>query len=84
MLLVEHFVNLLFSPIQFGLISMLLGLVALVPKLQTERGRRLFYDGPGPNEDGDFVLGCLWAIPFQILLFTLIGWGWLLLQWLFS
>jgi len=83
-LLVGRFINLPFGPIQFGLLSMLIGLVALVPKLQTEQGRRLFYDGPEPNEDGDFILGCLWVIPFQILLFTLMGWaGWALVQWLY-
>jgi len=64
---------------------MIIGLVALLPKLQTERGRRLFYEGPNWDEDGDPILGCLWLIPFQALVFTLLGWiVWLIVYWLFS
>jgi len=84
-LLVGHFINLSFGAVQFGFMSMLIGLIALASRLQTERGRRLFYEGPKSDEDGDFLLGCLWIFPFQILLLTLVGWaGWLFAQWLFN
>jgi hypothetical protein len=80
-LLVGHFSELPLNPAQFGLISVLIGLIALVSRLQTEQGRQLFFEGPEPDEDGDLILGCLWAIPLQVLLVTLIGWGvWLLFQ----
>ena len=58
-------IELPFRPVQFGLLSLLLGLGALVSRLQTERGRRLFYEGPGPEEDGDVLLGCLWCVPLS-------------------
>jgi len=84
-LLLNRFIELPFRPVQFGLLSLLLGLAALVSRLQTERGRRLFYGGPGPEEDGDVLLGCLWVLPFQILLFSLLGWlGWLIWRLFFS
>lgn len=84
-LLLNRFIELPFRPVQFGLLSLLLGLGALVSRLQTERGRRLFYEGPAPEEDGDVLLGCLWVFPFQILLFSLLGWlGWLLWGLFFS
>ncbi len=84
-LLVSRLINLPFNPLQFGLMSMLIGLVALLPKLQSDEGRRVFYQGPDVDEDGDVTLGCLWVMPIQILLFTVIGFGvWLALQWLFK
>jgi hypothetical protein len=83
-LLVGRFISLPFGPIQVGLLGMIIGLVGLLSRLQTEQGRRLFYEGPGVGEDGDPLLGCLWLIPIQILLFTLLGWiGWFIIQWLF-
>lgn len=81
-LLLGRFVDLPFGPVQFGLLGMIIGLMALLPRLQTEQGRRLFYEGPEVGEDGDPILGCLWFIPVQILLFTLLGWiGWGIFQW---
>ena len=80
-LLLGQFINLPFNAVQCGLMSLLVGLVAFMLKLQSEQGRRMFYEGPEPGEDGDVVLGCLWVIPLQILLFTLLGWSiWILLQ----
>jgi hypothetical protein len=84
-LLVGRFVNLPWGPVQFGLLGLIVGLVALVPKLQSEHGRRLFFEGPEIDEDGDPILGCLWLIPLQILLLTLLGWaGWFISRWLFN
>ncbi len=84
-LLVSRLINLPFSPLQFGLMNMLIGLIALVPKLQSGEGRRMFYHGPDVDEDGDVTVGCLWVIPVQILLFTVIGFGvWLALQGFFN
>jgi hypothetical protein len=37
------------------------GLIALVPRLQTERGRHLFYEGPDVAEEGDLFL--TWISP---------------------
>jgi hypothetical protein len=79
--------SLILHPLKYpiGLLGLIVGLVALVPKLQSEHGRRLFFEGPEIDEDGDPILGCLWLIPLQILLFTLLGWaGWFISRWLFN
>jgi len=80
-ILVNQMFPLPVSAFQCGLAGLIVGLMALLPTLQTERGRRLFYEGPGSGEDGDPRIGCLWLIPAEILLLTVLGWLiWLMAQ----
>ena len=58
--------------IQCGLILMTAGLIGLLPIIRTERGRRLFFEGPDEDEDTDFRIGCLWVIPVLIVLIVTI------------
>jgi len=62
------FVDLPVGDIQCGLILMTAGLIGLLPVIRTERGRRLFFEGPNEDEDTDLRIGCLWVIPVLIVL----------------
>ncbi|MBI1879840.1 MAG: hypothetical protein HYR94_16740 [Chloroflexi bacterium] len=77
--LARQFTELPLSGLECGLLGLTAGLIGLVPMIQTEQGRRLFYEGPAPGEEGDLLIGCLWLMGAQILLLALSGWGvWLI------
>ena len=59
---------------QGGLMGLIVGLIILMPAIRTERGRRLFYEGPAEGEEGDPVIGCLFLLPILILIVTIIAW----------
>ncbi len=81
MALINQFAGLPLEAFQCGLLTMLVGLISLLPIISTERGRRLFYHGPEPDEDGDPLIGCLWAIAIQVILLAMLGWiVWLIAQ----
>ena len=64
-----------------GLLTMLVGLISLLPLVNNETGRHLFFDGPDPDEDGDPLIGCLWIAPIEMILLTALAWvGWLIFQ----
>jgi hypothetical protein len=72
--LVSRYVELPFNPIQLGLFGLLIGLIGLAIVTRTERGRRMFYEGPGPDEDGDPLIGCLWMITGYVAVIAILGW----------
>jgi hypothetical protein len=34
----------------------------------------MFYEGPGPDEDGDPLIGCLWMITGYVAVIAILGW----------
>jgi hypothetical protein len=79
-IVIGFFVGRSLGYIQGGLISLLIGLVSLLPIIRTERGRHLFFDGPDEDEEGDPLIGCLWLIPAQIILLSILAAvGWIVL-----
>lgn len=72
--LATWFANLPLQPAQFGLLALVVGLLFLSGITTTERGRRLFYEGPRGDEDGDPLIGCLWFLPICLVGFALIAW----------
>lgn len=73
-LLLARFIHLPFQLFQCGLFSLLVGLLLLASFIRTERGRRLFYEGPAEDEDGDPFVGCLWFLPLFIIMAALAIW----------
>jgi hypothetical protein len=65
-------VDLPMGNVQCGLILMVVGLIGLLPIIRTERGRRLFFEGPDEDEDTDLRIGCLWITPVLIVLIVAI------------
>jgi len=79
--LMDEFVPLPLSIFQGGLIGLLIGLIALVIVTRTERGRRMFYEGPTEEEEGDVLVGCLWVITLELFAVALLaGVIWVILQ----
>lgn len=74
-------VSLPLQPAQFGLLTLVVGLLLLSGITATERGRRLFpargashYEGPTGDEDGDPLIGCIWGLPGFLFGFGVIAW----------
>lgn len=64
-------------------INVIIGLIGLLLVTRTDRGDRLFYQGPLGDEPGLLRIALLWAIPF-VGLFTAIIWWTLRLLGLFN
>ena len=80
-IVLDFFIGSPLGYLQGGLISTVIGLVSLLPIIHTERGRRLFFEGPEEDEDGDLLIGCLWLIPAQIILLSILAMlVWIVLQ----
>jgi hypothetical protein len=73
-LLVIQYTDLPFSPIQVALFILLGSLIVLAILTSTERRRRMFYEGPGPDEDGDPLIGWLWMMTIEVTLLAGLGW----------
>jgi len=79
-LLLGGYIDLPFSPIQAASLILLVSLIVLAILTNTERGRRMFYEGPGPDEDGDPLTGWLWMVTIKVTLLAGLGWvTWLIL-----
>jgi hypothetical protein len=79
--LLSEFVPLPLSIFQWGLIGLLIGLIGLAIVTRTERGRRMFYEGPAADEEGDILVGCFWVIILQLFALALLaGVIWVILQ----
>lgn len=55
-----------------GLINAGLGTMALFLTTRTERGARLFYEGP--SNGGSITIALLWGLPVILFLWGIIGW----------
>lgn len=54
-----------------GLISLIIALVYLALLiLPIEYNRRLFFSGPGPEDEFYLHIGCLWYIPLVAMIWT--------------
>lgn len=63
-----------FTPLQFGIAGLLVGLAGLAVVTRTEEGRRMFYEGPRGEELGDPLIGCLWLLPMSLGAIALVAW----------
>jgi hypothetical protein len=67
-----------FSSYPFGVIgasiNLILGMCLFLGITKNPIVERIFFEGPRPNERGQWTIGCLWAMPFSLLVFGLIAW----------
>jgi hypothetical protein len=73
-LLLADFIRLPLQPFQFGLGGLIVGLLLLASLTRTEQGRRLFYEGSSGDEDSSPLIGCLWGLPFALILVAATTW----------
>lgn len=57
-----------------GLLNLLIGFLLLLRVISKDRPWRMFYEGPRPGEEGEFVVGVLWAMPIALLLGGVVLW----------
>jgi len=55
-------------------INALLGVLALIFSVSTQRGYRLFYYGPDEDGEGWIVIAILWSIPISIVIMGILWW----------
>jgi hypothetical protein len=54
--------------------NVVLGLVLLLSVIGHPHLSHLFFDGPTIYEEGDIAIGCLWVVPFLLIVIGLIFW----------
>ncbi len=55
-------------------LNVIIGMIGLLWVTQTERGDRIFYQGPRKDEPGLFLAGLLWAIPITGFFIASLWW----------
>jgi len=60
-------------------LNLIVGMVSLLLITRTDRGERLFYQGPADDEPGSFIVLFLWSIPVIMLIWAILWW---LMRWL--
>jgi hypothetical protein len=64
------------TALQGGLIALLVTMIYLaIIVLPDARNRRLFFDGPEPDEERTLHIGCLWFVPASAFLWAAIIWA---------
>jgi hypothetical protein len=61
--------------INCGFANAVLGVLVLFLITRTEKGARLFYEGPGVDEEGWIVIALAWCVPGIIFFLGLLWWG---------
>ena len=56
--------------------NLIIGMLWLKGIISDPLGDRLFFEGPGPDEDGNFRIGCLWVMPVMFSFIGLLLWFW--------
>jgi hypothetical protein len=57
-----------------GLLNMIIGLILLLLVTRNETTHRIFYEGPGNEEDLSLAVAALWALPVAAALAGVIWW----------
>jgi len=57
-----------------GSINLIVGLIWLKFIIRDTLGDQMFFVGPIGNQDGDIRVGCLWSVPFVMIIYGLLGW----------
>ena len=80
-ILANQFLPLPLTPLQFGIVGSIIGLIGLAFVTSNERSRRIFFEGPTADEEGDPLVGCLWMITLEMFALALLaGMIWMILQ----
>ena len=55
-------------------VDVVLGLALLLSVIRHPHLSHLFFDGPTIYEEGDIAIGCLWVVPFLLVVIGLVFW----------
>jgi len=55
-------------------VNVIIGLLLFKGIIRYPTAERLFFEGPGDEDEGDLRVGCLWIVPATLLLYSLLAW----------
>lgn len=72
--LINRIIDLPINTSQGSIITLLIGLIILLPTIRDERKREIFFEGAQEKDEWYLSVGALFLIPSVLIILILVGW----------